>query len=173
MLDGHSSHYCPDKIRLAAKHQVILFALPPNTTHTSQPLDKGCFSSLKESWKQVCHDFLTSNPGKVITRYQFSQLFNKAWMQNMNISNIISGFKATGIYPTDCQALLKLIPAAVSHSDIQEESRLAFIPLISPSVKSKSSKSTKAVNQEEQVQDRERELFEKWYKTNSGIATND
>ena len=173
MLDGHSSHYCPDTIRLAAKHQIILFALPPNTTHTSQPLDKGCFSSLKESWKQVCHDFLTSNPGKVVTRYQFSQLFNKAWMQSMNISNIISGFKATGIYPTDCQALLKLIPAAVSHSDIQEESRLAFIPLISPSVKSKSSKSTKAVNQEEQVQDRERELFEKWYKTNSGIATND
>ena len=76
MLDGHSSHYCPDTIRLAAKHQVILFALPPNTTHTSQPLDKGCFSSLKESWKQVCHDFLTSNPGKVVTRYQFSQLFN-------------------------------------------------------------------------------------------------
>ena len=31
-----------------AKHQVILFALPPNTTHTFQPLDKGCFSSLKE-----------------------------------------------------------------------------------------------------------------------------
>ena len=174
MLDGHSSHYCPDTICLAAKHQVILFALPPNTTHTSQPLDKGCFSSLKESWKQVCHDFLTSNPGKVETRYQFSQLFNKAWMQSMNISNIISGFKVTGIYPTDRQALLKLIPAAVSHSDIQEESGLAFIPLISPSVKSKSRKSTKAVNQEEQVQDSERELFEKWYKINSGkLATND
>ena len=173
MLDGHSSHYCPDTIRLAAKHQVILFALPPNTTHISQPLDKGCFSSLKESWKQVCHDFLTSNPGKVVTRYQFSQLFNKAWMQSMNISNITSGFKVTGIYPTDRQALLKLIPAAVSHSDIQEESGLAFIPLISPSVKSKSSKSTKAVNQEEQVQNSERELFEKWYKTNSGKATND
>ena len=37
--------YCPDTIRLAAKHQIILFALPPNTTHISQPLDKGCFSS--------------------------------------------------------------------------------------------------------------------------------
>ena len=35
MLDGHSSHYFPDTIRLAAKHQVILFALPPNTTHIS------------------------------------------------------------------------------------------------------------------------------------------
>jgi len=51
LLDGHSSHYCPDTIRLAAKNDVILFALPPNTTHLSQPLDKGCFSSLKRSWK--------------------------------------------------------------------------------------------------------------------------
>ena len=171
MLDGHSSHYCPDTIRLAAKHQVILFTLPPNTTHTSQPLDKGCFSSLKESWKQVCHDFLTANPGMVVTRYQFSQLFNKAWMRSMNISNIISGFKVTRIYPTDRQALLKLIPD--SYSDMQEESGLAFIPLISPSVKSKSSKTIEATNQEEQLQDSERELFEKWYKANSSITTND
>ena len=28
MLDGHSSHYCPDTIQLTAKHQVILFILP-------------------------------------------------------------------------------------------------------------------------------------------------
>ena len=47
LLDGHSSHYCPDTIRLAAKEKVIIFALPPNTTHFSQPLDKGCFGPLK------------------------------------------------------------------------------------------------------------------------------
>ena len=74
----------------------------------SQPFDKGCFSSLKESWKQVCHEFLTANPGMVVTSYQFSWLFNKAWMRSMNIYNIISHFKVTRIYPTDRQALLKL-----------------------------------------------------------------
>ena len=64
MLDGHSSHYCPDTIHLAAKHQVIfLHRHPVATAHTSQLLDKWCFSSLKESWKQlqVCHDFATTN----------------------------------------------------------------------------------------------------------------
>ena len=54
LIDGHSSHYCPDTIKLAAQQQVILFALPPNTTHISQPLDRGCFGPLKEAWKQVC-----------------------------------------------------------------------------------------------------------------------
>ena len=122
VLDGHSSHYCPDTIRLAAKHQVILFALPPNTTHLSQPLDKGCFSSLKECWKQVCHEFLTANSGMVVTRYQFSQLFSKAWMRSMTISNITSGFRITGLYPTDRQVLLKLIPELLS--SVEEESGL-------------------------------------------------
>ena len=37
LLDGHSSHYCPETIKLAAEEKVILFALPPNTTHITQP----------------------------------------------------------------------------------------------------------------------------------------
>ena len=67
LLHGHSSHYCPDTIRLAAHEQVILFALPPNTTHLSQPLDKGCFGPLKVAWRQVCHQYVTENPGRTVT----------------------------------------------------------------------------------------------------------
>ena len=37
LLDGHSSHYCPAFIKLAA---IIVFGLPPHTTHIAQPLDK-------------------------------------------------------------------------------------------------------------------------------------
>ena len=99
LLDGHSSHYCLDTIRLAAKEKVIVFALPPNTTHLSQPLDKGCFGPLKMAWRQTCHEYMTKNHGRVVTRYQFSALLNKAWMQSMTISNITSAFRTTGIYP--------------------------------------------------------------------------
>ena len=42
LMDGHTSHYCPQTIRQAARHKVVLLTLPPNTTHMSQPLDKGC-----------------------------------------------------------------------------------------------------------------------------------
>ena len=129
MLDGHSSHFCPDTIRLAAQHKVIMFTLPPNTTHISQPLDKGCFGPLKEAWKHVCHEYLTMNPGKIVTKFEFSQLFNKAWMRSMTISNVTSGFRVTGIHPFDCEALLQPIPDPPS---ILEESGLAYIPLISP-----------------------------------------
>jgi len=68
---------------------------------------------------------MTSNPGKVVTQYQLSQLFSKAWMQSMTISNIVSGFRMTGIYPTDQHALLKLIPNS-SPNPTRQESRLAL-----------------------------------------------
>lgn len=45
-------HYSPDVIRAAAEQKI----LPPHTTHITQPLDRGCFSPLKTSWKEVCHD---------------------------------------------------------------------------------------------------------------------
>ena len=57
LLDGHTSHYCPDTINLAAEQGVIIFTLPPNTTHLAQPLDKGVFGPFKQHWRRVCHDF--------------------------------------------------------------------------------------------------------------------
>ena len=53
LLDGHSSHYCPETIKLAAEKRIILFALPPHTTHITQPLDRGCFAPLKVAWMCV------------------------------------------------------------------------------------------------------------------------
>ena len=54
LMDGASSHYCPEMIRI---EQIILFVLPP---HTTQPLDKGVFASLKTSWREVCNSFMVS-----------------------------------------------------------------------------------------------------------------
>ena len=47
LLDGHSSHYCPSTIHLAAKEKLIIFTLPPNTTHLTVfgPLKKHCRAS--------------------------------------------------------------------------------------------------------------------------------
>ena len=47
MMDGHSTHFQPSVVRMAAKEEVILFCLPPHSTHLTQPLDKGCFGPLK------------------------------------------------------------------------------------------------------------------------------
>ena len=134
IMDGHSSHYNPDTIHKAAEERVIVFCLPPNTTHRTQPLDKGCFSPLKSHWKYECSAYLKANPGKVVTRYQFSELFGKAWVKGMTMKNIIGGFKVTGIYPFNPEALLpkSSSPIPSRFCDLSARTGLKFIPLFSP-----------------------------------------
>jgi len=131
LMDGHSTHYCPEAIRIAAKEKVILYTLPPNTTHLLQPLDKGCFGPLKVSWTKVCHDFYTNHTGRVITRYDFSTLFAKAWFQSMTAPNIIAGFRTCGV----CPFSRNVIPVSKSEFKpelLAKDTGLAYIPLYSP-----------------------------------------
>ena len=71
LCDGHSSHYSPEVITRAATHGVVLFCIPPNTTHVAQPLDVSFFGPLKHHWNFVCHQFLSENPGASITKLAF------------------------------------------------------------------------------------------------------
>ena len=105
LLDGHSSHYCPDTLKLAAENDIIILALPPNTTHLTQPLDKGVFGPFKTHWKRVCHDFQVSHPGHIVNYYNFCSLFSKAWIESMTSVNIMAGFETTGIYEPGCCTL--------------------------------------------------------------------
>ena len=138
LLDGHSSHYAPDLVRLAAQAGVILFVLPPNTTHFVQPLDKTVFGPLKVYWWQECQNFMARNPGTVITRGDFNEIFSRAWFRGLTSANVLSAFKATGIHPLDRYAVQipgednkkKTLPAKAS-SDI------AFLPLYSPAPRHK------------------------------------
>ena len=116
LYDGHSSHYTPDAITEAAKEGIVIFCLPPNTTHAAQPLDVSFFKPLKTFWSLACHSFLADHPNAVVTKLQFSGLFNEAWTKACKPSSVIAGFKKTGICPLDPNAI-KIIPAfgEVSH----------------------------------------------------------
>ena len=134
-LDGHSSHYQPAVVRKAAASKVILFCLPPHTTHLLQPLDRSCFSPLKAAWNAECQLFTSCNPGKVVNRYNFIQLLSQAWARAMNPDNIKSGFRVTGICPFN-RDVVKLPTSPKKGSpeppDLAAENGLAFVPLFSP-----------------------------------------
>ena len=138
LLDGHSSHYCPETIKYAASQKVILFTLPPNTTHLTQPLDKGVYGPLKVAWKNVCHRFLVDNPGLVINRYRFSTLFGEAWLMAMTPKNVMAGFRTTGVYPLSRKA----IQIDEKQPTLEEITGISYVPLYTPK---KSSLSTAAL----------------------------
>ena len=126
LMDGHSSHFSPQFVNKAAEEQILVFCLPPHTTHLAQPLDKGVFSPLKQAWREVCHDYVVKNPGKVVTRFQFSSLFGQA----MTPENIMAGFRVTGVYPTD---RFRILPKeSTKPLTLCERTGLKFIPLLTP-----------------------------------------
>ena len=134
LMDGHSTHFEPSVIRKAAEERVILFCLPPNTTHLSQPLDKGCFGPLKVCWRRECQAYLRRNPGKVMTRFEFSRVFSQAWFQGMSMSSVIAGFRTTGVYPFNRHALQPATdtPTSFNPASLCDRTGLKFIPLYSP-----------------------------------------
>lgn len=135
ILDGHSSHFNPVTIKKAAAEKVIIFSLPPNSTHKTQPLDKGCFSPLKTHWREECHVYLSKNRGKVITRFQFCQIFSNAWVKGISMKNVMGGFKTTGIFPFDPKALLPSTES--SPFSLGQKTGLKYIPLFTPRYSSK------------------------------------
>ena len=94
LLDGHSTHYQPQLLRLAKENE-----------HEAQPLDCGAFGPLKAHWSHVCHAYLQQNPDCIITPFQFSSLFSQAWSAAVSPANIIAGFRTCGVYPFNPSAI--------------------------------------------------------------------
>lgn len=124
-MDGHSLHYQPDTLSLASESGIIIFTLPPNTTHLLQPLDKGVFGPFKAHWKRVCEDFKVSHR-QVINEYNFCSLFSKAWLESMTVSNIAGGFRTTGLYPLNRDAIQ--LPGESNYANKLITPKLTFTP---------------------------------------------
>ena len=93
-----------DANTLARENDVIIYTVVPHTTHEMQPLGTAVFGSFKKNLNEECHKFVY--PQKVITEYQFSEIFSEAWLKSMVPDRIISGFKVCGIYPFNPKAVL-------------------------------------------------------------------
>jgi len=130
LLDGHSSHYQPDLISYAKEHNTILFCLPPHTTHESQPLDASVFKPLKQNWQDVCHQYVQDNPGKVVTKYQFSELLKEAWQRTMTPSIIIAGFRRCGVFPLNPDAIDCSVSASNPEATLELQIKMVMMKAI-------------------------------------------
>ena len=86
LLDAHSSHYQPQLIEYAREFGEIMFRLPPDTIHESQPLDASVFKSLKQIGS-MCVVILFN-----LIRVWQSSLLNEAWGSTINPMTMCSGF---------------------------------------------------------------------------------
>ena len=94
----------------------------------------------------LCHEFCVKNPDRVVTCFDFCQLFSKSWHKAMTMSNVISSFKVTGICPFDQTVIEVPDTKENEYSCFKPESvvqryGLAYIPLYSPGHSLKAPKS--------------------------------
>nr|XP_054767161.1 uncharacterized protein LOC129274361 [Lytechinus pictus] len=99
LYDGHKSHITVPLIEEARQHNVILFLLPPHTSHILQPLDVGCFGPMKAHFNRQCTDFLSKHPGRSISRFDMTSLISHAYLQAMREENLKAAFRKSGNLP--------------------------------------------------------------------------
>ncbi|XP_053405107.1 uncharacterized protein LOC128546129 [Mercenaria mercenaria] len=98
LYDGHRSHFSIGLIDWALENNIILFVLPPHTSHILQPMDVGCFGPLQTVYSHACTAFARVNH-RVVTRYDVCALACKAYTTALCPSNLQASFKRAGIYP--------------------------------------------------------------------------
>ena len=101
LVDGHASHVTMDLIELARDNNVILFCLPPHTTHLLQPLDVSVFKSLKDHFYRSLRAFCFVKKKFVVSKKEFASVVKEPFEKAFAMSNIKAGFKKCGIYPFD------------------------------------------------------------------------
>ena len=99
LYDGHKSHISISLIQWARENNIVLFVLPPHTSHILQPMDVGCFGPFENLYQQEAHKFMRQSGGRSITRYDVCGLACKVYEQALSPSNLRSAFKKTGIFP--------------------------------------------------------------------------
>ena len=122
--DNLSCHFSANVLQLCEEHNIRFICLPPNATHLAQPLDVSFFTPLKGVWKTLILEFKNRNPGKKIVDkcifpQMLSKLLNHETSKNKVASNLKAGFKGTGIYPLNVEALKKRLTGNKSQALLQ------------------------------------------------------
>ncbi|KAJ8953423.1 hypothetical protein NQ318_023540 [Aromia moschata] len=102
-INGHRSHMSLPLSEFCAANKIILYALPPNTTHMLQPADVSVFRPLKQQWKNTIAQWQSKpeNVNRSVTKVNFCPIFNEALQSSDMTIAIKNGFKRCGLFPFD------------------------------------------------------------------------
>ncbi len=99
IVDGHGSHTADEFMTTCYLNNVHMLFLPAHTSHVLQPLDLGCFSSLKSAYRRFLGEHTALTDTTKVGKANFLEFYAKAREIGLREENIRSGWKATGLYP--------------------------------------------------------------------------
>ncbi|CAG8622265.1 3393_t:CDS:1, partial [Paraglomus occultum] len=104
MLDGHKSHISYTIVDYCRNNGILLYALPPHTTHVLQPSEI-LFAKLKKEYGKACEKYSNDNNGMIVTKRTFAKVFGPAFIKTYTPLAICNAYKATGIWPLNPNAI--------------------------------------------------------------------
>ena len=102
ILDGHNSHVTLEVVRISMKSSLDIVSLPSHTSHAFQPLDVSCFKPFKMAFRKIRDRWSLTSKTKPVDKQTRCEWTSQALKTALTPKNIISRFKATGIWPLDC-----------------------------------------------------------------------
>jgi len=123
--DNLASHFNSDVIKECEDSQIDFVCLPKYSTHLTQPLDVCFFRPLKQAWRYTLNKWKNNNTRLYgIPKSTFPSLVRECLERINDVGcisdNLKSGFRATGIYPTDTHVILQKVPRETNPDDIND-----------------------------------------------------
>ncbi|GBN51244.1 hypothetical protein AVEN_8937-1 [Araneus ventricosus] len=100
IADNHTSHCSTPAVLIRRENHITFLTLRPHASHVLQPLNKCFFAPLKALYSSEAKKWLVQNPGNVITLYEVSGIFQKAYSATAGVQLAGKAFRVTGIEPT-------------------------------------------------------------------------
>ncbi|CAB3255555.1 unnamed protein product [Arctia plantaginis] len=91
-------------IKLAQSENITILKLPPHSSDTLQPLDCSGMKPMKDRWDEALVKWQRLHIGAKLPKSEFARILTEIW-SNLNPVILQNGFKKTGIYPFNRQAI--------------------------------------------------------------------
>lgn len=98
LLDGFGSHCTKEFLDFCDAHKIIVFCLPPHTSHLLQPLDVVVFQPYKHYHSEAVEAATRTGCGN-FDKVEFLDKIDSIRQQTFKKSTICSAFRATGLIP--------------------------------------------------------------------------
>ena len=131
IYDGHNSHLTYNTVKTAMDNQIIIMCLPPNTSHALQPLDVGVFKALKVQWKGILKAWYRETERESIDKAVFPSRVKKLW-EKLNTQHAVAGFRGSGLFPVNKEAVSHRIVTAPGRAKTTEEDSSINEPDLTP-----------------------------------------
>ncbi|KAK3784080.1 hypothetical protein RRG08_025271 [Elysia crispata] len=120
-IDNHENHLSIEAVELAHASHIHMITSPPHTSNETQPLDRTVFGPVKAAFNRFADSWVLQNVGKTITIYETALLSGKAWTKAAHPENIISGFKASGMWPFNREVFNNedYLPSEITNRPVQ------------------------------------------------------